>query len=108
MKRLVAAGRYDDALKYGDPYFDVDNPDFRRAYERASEQVTKQAEAKARAMKKKEGVSIGMSQQDVLDSSWGRPRKINTTTNAYGSREQWVYDGGYLYFENGVLTSIQN
>jgi hypothetical protein len=68
------------------------------------------AEAKAaKALKKKQGVSIGMSQQDVLDSSWGRPERVNRTTNAYGVREQWVYGGsGYLYFENGTLTSIQN
>lgn len=66
-------------------------------------------EAKAiKARKKQEGVTIGMTDQDALDSSWGKPNKINRTTNAYGVREQWVYDGGYLYFTNGVLTSIQN
>lgn len=61
-----------------------------------------------RAEKRRNGVSIGMSEQDARDSSWGKPRKINRTTNAYGVSEQWVYDGGYLYFKNGVLTSIQN
>lgn len=62
-----------------------------------------------KARKKKEGVRIGMSQQDVLDSSWGRPEKINRSTNSYGTREQWVYGGGnYLYFQDGVLTSFQN
>lgn len=77
----------------------------------------KQAEAESakrlaieKAAKKKQGVSIGMSQQDVLDSSWGRPERVNTTTTVRGTREQWVYPGrhNYLYFENGVLTSIQN
>jgi hypothetical protein len=67
------------------------------------------AEAKRiRAEKKRNGVSIGMSEQDALDSSWGKPQKINRTTNAYGVSEQWVYGGGYLYFKDGVLTSIQN
>lgn len=67
------------------------------------------AEAKRiRAEKKRNGVTIGMTDQDALDSSWGKPRKINRTINAYGVSEQWVYDGGYLYFKNGVLTSIQN
>ena len=61
-----------------------------------------------KARKKKEGVSIGMSQQDALDSSWGRPNKVNRTTGSWGVHEQWVYDGGYLYFEDGTLTSIQN
>lgn len=67
------------------------------------------AEAKRiRAEKKRSGVSVGMSEQDALDSNWGKPRKVNRTTNAYGVSEQWVYDGGYLYFRDGVLTSIQN
>lgn len=50
-----------------------------------------------------------MTKQDVLDSSWGAPKKINTTTTQYGVHEQWVYGGGnYLYFDDGILTSIQN
>jgi hypothetical protein len=67
----------------------------------ASLQRTADLEAKAEqrriaAEKRREGVSIGMSQQDVLDSSWGKPRKINRTTYSWGTKEQWVYDGGYL------------
>lgn len=68
----------------------------------------KKAERLAKAKKKKEGVNIGMSKQDVLDSSWGRPSHINRTTTARGTREQWVYDGNYLYFDADTLTSIQN
>jgi hypothetical protein len=73
-------------------------------------EAEKAAVAKAeKARKKKEGVHIGMSEQDVLDSAWGRPNHINRTTNAYGTREQWVYGGrNYLYFKNGELVSIQN
>jgi hypothetical protein len=61
--------------------------------------------------KKSKGVSIGMTQEDVLASSWGKPTHINRTTNQYGVREQWVYrqyQNGYLYFTDGILTSIQN
>lgn len=61
-----------------------------------------------KAAKKKEGVRIGMSQQDALDSAWGKPERVNRTTTQYGVREQWVYDNSYLYFENGKLISIQN
>lgn len=58
---------------------------------------------------KKEGVSIGMTKERVIQSSWGKPEKINSTTNAYGTREQWVYRGhSYLYFQDGILTTIQN
>lgn len=82
-----------------------------KAGEMMSIQAAKRADAEAAALKKqkkREGVSLGMSQEDAVDSSWGKPRKINRSIGSYGTHEQWVYDGGYLYFENGVLTSIQN
>ena len=57
----------------------------------------------------KRGVYVGMDKDQVLASNWGRPRKINRTENAYSVHEQWVYGGhNYLYFENGILTTIQN
>lgn len=71
----------------------------------AAEAVEKRRVA---AEKRKQGVRIGMSQEDVLASSWGRPNKVNRTTYSWGTKEQWVYDGGYLYFTNGVLDAIQN
>ena len=62
-----------------------------------------------KAEKRRQGVDVGMSAQDALDSSWGKPQKVNRTTGAYGVHEQWVYGGGgYLYFENGILRTIQN
>ncbi len=77
--------------------------------EREADKIARAKRAKERAKQaKKEGVLLGMSEAEVVASSWGKPRKINTTTRATGVRAQWVYDGGYLYFENGVLTSIQN
>lgn len=61
-----------------------------------------------KARRKKEGVSLGMPQEEVLMSSWGKPERINVTTTASRRREQWVYgSGNYLYFEDGVLTSVQ-
>ena len=52
--------------------------------------------------------SIGMTKTEAENSTWGKPKKINKTTTAYGTHEQWVYDGyKYLYFDNGKLTSIQ-
>lgn len=69
--------------------------------------ATLQKEEKAR--RKKEGVSIGMTQEEVLESSWGKPEHINKTTTAYETWEQWVYPGyNYLYFDDGILTAIQN
>lgn len=67
------------------------------------------AMAKAdKVRRKKEGVSIGMSKQEVLESLWGKPQKINRTINARGVREQWVYGNSYLYFNEDTLTTIQN
>lgn len=50
---------------------------------------------------------IGMTEDEVLASSWGRPSSRNTTTTKGGIHEQWVYRRGYLYFDNGILTAIQ-
>lgn len=54
-------------------------------------------------------VKIGMSRSDVMRSFfWGPPDHINKTTTSRGTDEQWVYKKGqYLYFENGILTAIQ-
>jgi hypothetical protein len=85
--------------------------DFPDAYKPRAALLTrleKQQAAATAAEKRKEGVAIGMSKEDALASSWGKPRKINSSHYRWGTHEQWVYDGGYLYFENGVLTSIQN
>lgn len=77
------------------------------------QQAKDKAEALAKkrelAQWRKEGVTVGMSADRVLLSSWGKPESVNRTTNAFGVREQWVYGvGNYLYFKDGVLTSIQN
>lgn len=77
------------------------------------EAAAKKAEAEAikrqLAEKKKQGVRIGMTPEEVIQSMWGKPEKINRTTSAHGVREQWVYGGGnYLYFSNGKLETIQN
>ena len=76
--------------------------------QKAKEQALAADKKRELAQWKKEGVAIGMTAERVRLSMWGKPQKINTTTNQYGVREQWVYDGGYLYFQDGVLTSIQN
>ena len=58
---------------------------------------------------KKPNAAIGMTKSQVRNkTNWGEPKYINTTTNKYGTHEQWVYDDyQYLYFDNGKLTTIQ-
>lgn len=75
----------------------------------AKERKDKIREQREVEKKSKEGVRIGMTQEEVLMSSWGKPTKINKTTNAYGTSEQWVYPNyNYLYFDDGILTSISH
>lgn len=59
---------------------------------------------------KKPGVIIGMTTNQVInETSWGTPHEVNRTTTSTHVFEQWVYSpGGYLYFTNGILTTIQN
>jgi hypothetical protein len=61
-------------------------------------------------------VRIGMNYMEAF-LAWGKPDDINRTTSRSGVREQCVYGGfrngsytsmSFLYFENGVLTTIQN
>lgn len=64
---------------------------------------------KQRQLASKPDAAIGMSKSQVRNkTNWGEPKYINTTTNKYGTHEQWVYDDyQYLYFDNGKLTTIQ-
>lgn len=51
---------------------------------------------------------IGMTKEEVENSTWGIPEKINKTTTAFGVSEQWVYPNyQYIYFDNGIVTAIQ-
>lgn len=59
--------------------------------------------------KKSEGVTLGMTREDVLASSWGKPESISRTQYKWGLHEQWVYGNrNYLYFKDGILETIQN
>lgn len=53
-------------------------------------------------------IRIGMTKDMCMDA-WGSPSDINKTTGSFGVHEQWVYGlNSYVYFENGVITTIQN
>lgn len=72
-------------------------------YKKTSQETTVPEEVR------KQEPKLGMTKIEAENSTWGKPNKINKTTNAYGVHEQWVYSGyKYLYFDDGILTSIQN
>jgi len=56
-------------------------------------------------------VFIGMTAEQVR-ASWGSLARdqINRNVGNWGVHEQWVYEdlGTYLYFENGILTNLQD
>jgi hypothetical protein len=65
-------------------------------------------ESKWEEIKSKIPPALGMTASEVRDSSWGGPDKINKTTYEFGVHEQWVYSNyRYVYFEDGIVTTIQ-
>jgi len=74
-----------------------------------------QAEAQARyqerveqAVKAKQ-VFVGMLADDVA-RSLGKPERVNRTSTAAGTREQWIFFGGhlYVYLDDGIVTATQS
>ena len=51
-------------------------------------------------------VVVGMTEEMCL-LAWGGPNSINETITPGLKSEQWVYDSKYLYFDNGILSTIQ-
>lgn len=51
-------------------------------------------------------VKIGMT-KEMCRLSWGEPQDINKTITSSKISEQWVYPDSYLYFYNGILSTIQ-
>lgn len=51
-------------------------------------------------------VRIGMT-KEMCKLSWGEPNDINSTISSGRNSEQWVYDENYLYFDSGILKTIQ-
>ncbi|MEM7167648.1 MAG: hypothetical protein AAF581_19500 [Planctomycetota bacterium] len=52
-------------------------------------------------------VRLGMIADEVR-ASVGKPNRINRSVGSWGVHEQWVYDGGNIYLENGVVASFQD
>ena len=53
-------------------------------------------------------ICLKMTKEMCLEA-WGEPYSINTTIVEGLTMEQWVYGlGTYVYFDNGIITGIQN
>lgn len=65
-------------------------------------------EERARAACTQNQPRVGMSEQEVLSTCWGKPQYRRRTGVEGLMRDQWVYgDGKYLYFDNGHLLAIE-
>ena len=48
-----------------------------------------------------------MTGDQVRNTSWESPNKINKYTYTWGVGEQWVYNNyGYVYFDDGKVISM--
>ena len=95
--------------KYGSTYAEYINGLTTMQREKFERLAPKYGKATAKMMVE-EKVRIGWSKQ-MCREAWGEPDDIKKTIGSWGTHEQWVYGDiycDYLYFENGVLTSIQN
>lgn len=85
-----------DKYKFED-YFFSDNP--KTIYKNWPKDIWESIE--------QDRVRIGMNKEQVI-LSWGKPQSSNKTVIQNIVSEQWIYKGGgYLYFTNGVLSSMQ-
>lgn len=76
------------------------------AAERRQRLVSAYGEEKAGLILRGE-IAIGFT-KTMCREAWGDPKYVNTTETASVVHEQWVYGNGrYLYFDNGILTTIQ-
>ncbi len=74
----------------------------RSAPERAQEQLEKERVVRGSLL------HAGMTAQQVLNSSWGRPNAVSIVTEGSRTLEQWDYGAGnVLYFDRGRLHSFQ-
>ena len=109
----ILVSKNDLARKYSavDKLIDAGHPvstELAQQSRRFYESEFKKAAAAEAKRRRSEGVTIGMTEKDVLASSWGKPERVNTTTRASGESAQWVYGRSYLYFKDGLLVTIQN
>ncbi len=67
-----------------------------------------ETEGKKEREQREAEMALGMTKSQAT-TLWGSPQKINRTRTTVGTSEQWVYSRNrYLYFDNGILTAIQD
>jgi hypothetical protein len=77
--------------------------------EAAKQEQERQEEERSAECKRRGFPKIGMTVDQATATCLGKPWHINRTQTRFGTHEQYVYTNFpyYLYFEDGILTSIQ-
>jgi hypothetical protein len=96
----------------GDIAYQVTFQDGRSGYVRDTEfdlfVTDKDPVAAAADCKRRGDPRIGMTVAQATATCWGKPYRVNRTQTGGHVRDQFVYPNNrYLYFDNGVLTSMQ-
>lgn len=112
--KIIRAVRKNTGYVEMDVGYAVEEPSGARGYVHSTDPILmsdeaqkKKSDAAANDCKKRGGVSIGMTAAQVYASCWGKPRSVNETITARGKHAQWVYGSGYLYLDDGIVTSMQ-
>jgi hypothetical protein len=88
---------FNDALSIEDP-----------VAKRQSEAAERTARIRAEAECRRRGTpTIGMTLAQARATCWGEPYNVNRTEGAGGTNDQLVFNQGYVYVTNGIVTSIQ-
>lgn len=72
-KSLFAQQKWSQLVDMDNQYAWANDPELDKMTSTARDKVAQIAMAKEKAQRRKQGVSIGMTKQDVLDSNWGNP-----------------------------------
>ena len=59
------------------------------------------------ALIKQRKIEKGMS-KTALRCSWGKPLRVNTSNNAYGTTAQWVFPDQYVYLKDDIVDGWQS
>lgn len=107
LNRIISSNQefIDYLIEYRDHYY---SPLINEKLAKVENEINEEKQKRAEEEKWANMIpQIGMTSDEVKKTSWGEPDKINRDTYEWGIKEQWVYDRkGYVYFEDGIVTSV--
>lgn len=103
----AALKRADETIKEENA-INAENRERERQFEAVRNKAISRQPVELQQIIRSHKIRLGMTPEQVT-LAWGRPQDINRTTTLGGTREQWVYGlKTYVYFQDGVVTAVQN